>query len=102
MHGKSSEPEISKLKRTLAIGAMVATLALLGGCKALFASNCNKPQIYEQAQSLPPLRIPAGLDAPDTRTAMRIPDLKEPEAPRGVKDSCLETPPPFTPPAAGK
>jgi uncharacterized lipoprotein len=76
--------------------ALCASVAVLPGCKRLFASTCNKPQAYAAAQSLPPLRIPVGLDGPDTRASMKIPDLNEPEAPRGPKDPCLQEPPAFT------
>ncbi len=75
--------------------ALCAGFAVLPGCKRLFASTCNKPQLYAEAQSLPPLRIPVGLDGPDTRAAMKIPDLNEPEAPRKPEDSCLEEPPAY-------
>jgi hypothetical protein len=82
--------------RLLLTAVLCAGFAVLPGCKRLFASTCNKPQLYAQAQSLPPLRIPVGLDGPDTRAAMKIPDLNEPEAPRGVNDPCLQEPPAFT------
>ena len=81
--------------RFLLTFALCASFAVLPGCKRLFASSCSKPQAYAQAQSLPPLRIPVGLDGPDTRTALKIPDLNEPEAPRKPKDPCLEEPPAF-------
>jgi uncharacterized lipoprotein len=75
--------------------ALCASFAVLPGCKRLFARTCNKPQAYAAAESLPPLRIPVGLDGPDTRASMKIPDLNEPEAPRSAKDPCLEEPPAF-------
>ena len=75
--------------------ALCAGFAVLPGCKRLFASSCNKPQAYAQAQSLPPLRIPVGLEGPDTRAALKIPELNEPEAPRGAQDPCLQEPPAF-------
>lgn len=82
---------------------LLAASLVLGGCRALGGSaSCRKPQLYEQAQDLPALRIPAGLDAPDTRGALRIPALNEPETPRGPDDPCLDEPPQFSnaPPAA--
>lgn len=79
---------------------LCASFAVLPGCKRLFGSNCNKPQVYAQAQSQPPLRIPVGLDGLDTRAAMKIPELNEPEAPRGRDDACLEEPPALTTAAA--
>jgi len=50
---------------------------------------------------MPPLKIPSGLDAPDTTNALRLPPLNEPApAPRKGKQPCLDEPPPFkvTPP----
>lgn len=82
--------------RFLLTATLCASFAVLPGCKRLFASSCNKPQVYAQAQNLPPLRIPVGLDGPDTRAAMKIPELNEPEAPRGPDDPCLQEPPAFT------
>ena len=80
----------------------LACLVLLGGCGSLFGGkSCHKPQVYEEAESLPPLQIPVGLDPMDTRGALKIPDLKEPEAPRPKDGPCLEEPPQLvTPPAA--
>ncbi len=39
-----------------------------------------------------PLRVPAGADLPDTRNALKIPELKSPELP-AEPGSCLEHPP---------
>jgi hypothetical protein len=60
------------------------------------ANSCNKPQLYEQAQGAAPLRVPVGLDALNTRTALKIPDLREPEAPRKPSDACLDEPPKYS------
>jgi uncharacterized lipoprotein len=78
---------------------------LLGGCKALRGiSSCNKPQPYMAATSVPPLKIPPGMDAPDTSSALKLPTLNEPAAPRSKKDPCLDEPPSFkvSKPAAPK
>jgi hypothetical protein len=75
--------------------AMLALLAL-PGCKRFTRADCNKPQGYEQAQNLQGLRIPGGLDPLNTRGALKIPELREPEAPRNVNDACLEEPPKFS------
>lgn len=72
--------------------ALLSSLALAGGCKA-FSRSCNNLAAYSQAEDLKPLKIPAGLDSPDTRTALKIPELNEPEVPRASKDRCLEDPP---------
>ena len=74
--------------------ALLCAGLLLGGCKSM-TGGCEKPHAYSSAQNLPPLHIPAGLDGPDTRSAVRIPELNEPAAPRGKNDPCLEEPPKF-------
>ena len=42
---------------------------------------CHKPQPYHDGAQRPPLKIPAGLDAPDTTSALRLPALNEPAPP---------------------
>ncbi|HVS75483.1 MAG TPA: hypothetical protein VHE11_01025 [Steroidobacteraceae bacterium] len=80
-----------------------AVLLALGGCKTLhhLAHNdgCNKPQPYMRAASIPPLKIPGGLDAPDTSHALDVPGLNAPDPPPpGPNDPCLDAPPSFTVP----
>ncbi len=84
--------------RTPVIGLVLASLVLLPGCRVLKSGGgaCKKPQEYQQAEDLPALRIPVGLDAPDTRTALRIPQLQEPAVPRGQDEPCLEEPPAYS------
>ena len=68
----------------------------LGGCRALGANACHAPQPYASARSVAPLRIPPGLDSPDTSNALRIPTLNEPAPPpRKGREPCLDEPPPF-------
>jgi hypothetical protein len=71
-------------------------LLLASGCRSL--ANCSKPGAYDSAVELPPLRMPVGLDGPDTRQAMMIPALNEPEVPLAAGQRCLEEPPPITGP----
>ena len=48
------------------------------------------------AKSVAPLKVPAGLDAPETSSALRIPALTEPAPPaRKGREPCLDEPPPF-------
>ena len=49
---------------------------------------------------LPPLQAPAGLEAPDTRNALKVPPLNTPERVRGKDEPCLDIPPPFASPKA--
>jgi hypothetical protein len=75
----------------LALGT--GMLLLTGGCHVL--GTCNNPEAYAGAREIPPLKMPVGLDGPDTSRAVRIPPLDEPEAPRGADAPCLEEPPPW-------
>ena len=77
----------------------------LAGCKTLRGLNsCNKPQPYQGAGSVAPLKVPAGMDGFDTSGALKLPALNEPPPPRrALKDPCLDAPPSFkvaTPPPA--
>src|SRR5580692_10779468 len=84
----------------------VVVLALLGvaisGCHTFHAithSCVNDTGGYLQASSVPPMRVPLGIDPPDTKSALQIPPLNEPaQPPRGPKDPCLDEPPKFTEP----
>jgi uncharacterized lipoprotein len=83
-------------------GALLLALLLgVGGCAALHGKSCHESQPYLKAKSVPPLTIPAGLDAPDTTNALRLPALNEPAPPPRVgKQPCLDEPPPFKVPQA--
>ncbi len=90
------------LLRALCHTALAITAAVaLGGChhlvpKAFRAKDCNKPQPYDLAQSIAPLRVPPGVDPPDTQGALRVPADNEPTPPpRKLTDPCLDEPPPF-------
>ena len=78
---------------------LLLLLPLLGGCHVFrnaSAKACHSPQPYQKAQSVPPLKIPPGLDAPDPTNALRLPTLNEPAAPpRSGKQPCLDEPPPY-------
>jgi uncharacterized lipoprotein len=69
----------------------------LGGC-ALVAADCHKPAVYSEAETIPPLVVPAGLDAPDTKSALQIPDLAQPARLRGPNEPCLDAPPRYSAP----
>ena len=90
----------ARMTREWGPGRVLVTVAivLVAGCRSL-GGSCHDPQPYEQAQELPPLRIPPGLEAPDTRNALRIPELNEPEPPpRKPGDPCLDEPPRYSAP----
>jgi uncharacterized lipoprotein len=77
--------------------APVIALAGLSSSCGLFHStkDCEKPQAYESSQSIARLKIPPGLDAPDTKEALTIPDVNAPEAPRNASGGCLDEPPQY-------
>jgi hypothetical protein len=67
-----------------------------GGCHVLGANACHAPQPYMNAKSVAPLKIPPGLDSPETSSALRIPSLNEPAPPpRKGRQPCLDEPPHF-------
>jgi uncharacterized lipoprotein len=83
--------------------ALIVMPLALSGCKTMHRlvheEDCNKPQPYQSATSIPPLNIPAGLDPPDTSHALEVPKLNEPAPPpRRPTDPCLAAPPSFNVP----
>jgi uncharacterized lipoprotein len=80
---------------------MLALLIVCAGCHPFrkLSRSCHDPKPYMTAKSAAPLRIPPGLDATDTSSAMKIPQLNEPAMPpRKGKDPCLDEPPAFATP----
>jgi uncharacterized lipoprotein len=96
--------------RVVWLPRVLAVLALgsLSGCFLFHRhtgklNTCNDAQHYSSAQSIAPLKTPAGLSAPETKGALHIPDLNEPPLPpRTRSDPCLDTPPPFVVPKPAK
>jgi len=75
---------------------LASLLPVLSACHLLGVSSCHGPQAYLGAKSVAPLKIPAGLDAPETNNTLRIPALNEPAPPaRKGRDPCLDEPPSF-------
>ena len=86
--------KINPLLRIVLLAVVPAVM--LGACRSGRPASCAKPGVYTEAQSVPPLRIPTGLEAPDTRGAMRIPDLNEPEVPLPKSAPCIDSPPKYS------
>ena len=86
----------------------IALLLVLGtglsGCHTLhkaWRSCANEDKVLANAQSIPGLKVPAGIDPPDTKSGMKIPELNEPAPPaRDIKDPCLDEPPKYVEPGA--
>ena len=80
--------------------ATVLCVAMTAGCKSRMTSCSQDDKDYAGAQELPPLQAPPGLDAPNTRNALKVPPLNTPERKRGKNEPCLDIPPPFATPTA--
>ena len=80
-----------RLKR---LPVLLPLLTVAGGCSLLPGANsgCNKPMPYQDAREVPPLQVPEGAIAPDTRTAMRVPPVTAPQQPQ-IPGRCLDQPP---------
>ena len=78
---------------------LLAACLPLAGCGTMFAVKCAKPEDFASAVDNPPLKVPEGKDAPDTRGALKIPALEGTEAARPADQPCIDTPPKFTPAA---
>ena len=93
-------PPAAVLARTV----LVVALVTLAGCHpfhrlATLGGTCHDVKPYMAAKSVAPLQIPAGLDAPDMGSSLKIPRLNEPEPrKRSDKDPCLDEPPAFATP----
>lgn len=78
---------------------LLALPLLVSGChsfRGVSSQSCRESRVYMQARGVAPLKIPPGLDAPDTSSALRLPELKEPPPPpHGSKEPCLDSPPSF-------
>ena len=91
-----------RFARSHAVRALVCALTLLAasGC-ATFRhgkpkhTRCPEPPVSEDVKNMPPLRVPPGLDAPDTRNAIKVPPLTEPVVARAPDAPCLSAPPSF-------
>jgi uncharacterized lipoprotein len=85
-----------KCPRAIVLLLLLLPLAACHFFRNASAKACHEAQPYQKAQTVPPLKIPPGLDAPDTTGALRLPALNEPPpAPRKGKQPCLDEPPPF-------
>lgn len=84
--------------RALLAGGAGAALLLIAGCQTVAGGSCHKPQAYQAAEDLQPLRVPDGLTAPDTDDAMQVPPLTTPAATVDPDGPCLDAPPAITAP----
>jgi len=81
-----------RLLLTLPLGLLASGCHLFNG-----GPDCHKPQ------QVAPLRVPAGLDAPNVTGALLIPAADEvTPPPPGPRDACLYAPPRFKEPPPTK
>jgi len=84
--------------------AVIAAAALSSGCH-LFSKltpDCHTQQEYQRAGQVPPLKVPAGLDSPNTQGALVIPTVSQAPPAPGPKDACLDLPPRYVAAATNK
>ncbi len=81
-----------------------AASACLSGCHMFskLSPDCHTTQEYQHALSAPPLKVPPGMDAPNTTGALVIPTLGVVPPPPGPKDACLDLPPRYQPAPTNK
>jgi uncharacterized lipoprotein len=76
-----------------------ATAALLSGCLSHIVSrlnpDCHTQQEYQHATQVAALKVPEGLDSPNTQGALVIPTIGVAPPPPGPNDSCLDLPPKY-------
>lgn len=92
----------SKTMKNGTLGLALLAVLATSGCNpfrrnSAEAELCREPEGYASAMEAPALRVPPGLESPDTRNALRIPDLNTPAPPpRKKEQGCLDQPPPYT------
>jgi uncharacterized lipoprotein len=83
---------------------LVAASSSMSGC-FLFAKlnpDCHSPQEFQHALSAPPLKVPPGLDSPNTAGALVIPTITDAPPPPGPHDTCFDVPPKYQPAPSNK
>jgi uncharacterized lipoprotein len=78
---------------------LMAAGVLMSGCHLFSKLNpdCHSAQEYQHALSAAPLKVPAGLDSPNTAGALVIPNVTDVPPPPGPHDLCYDVPPRYKP-----
>ena len=84
--------------------AVIAASTLMSGCHLFSKLNpdCHSAQEYQHALSAAPLKVPAGLDSPNTAGALAIPAVTDAPPPPGPHDQCYDVPPRYKPAPSNK
>lgn len=94
-----------RLRIPMAVPMLPAALAaLLCGCRLFHGvpEDCHKPQAYQRAVQVAPLKVPEGLDAPNTQGALVIPKVELAAPAPGPREACLDAPPRYKPAPTNK
>ena len=80
---------------TLRVVLICSCLGMVG-CFGDRSLRCEDAELYASSSSVPPMRVPEGLDVPDESNALQIPGgepyvRQDPQTP----SECLERPPEF-------
>jgi uncharacterized lipoprotein len=83
---------------------LIAAATLASGCHLFgkLSGDCHSRQEYQRAGQVPPLKVPPGLDSPNTQGALVIPATVVTPPPAGPKEACLDVPPRYKPAPANK
>jgi uncharacterized lipoprotein len=83
---------------------LIAAATLTGGCHLFgkLTPDCHTPQEYQRAGQVAPLKVPEGLETPNTQGALVIPKVDLAPPPPGRRDACLDVPPRYQPAPANK
>jgi len=83
---------------------IIATAMIASGCHMFGKAvpDCHRSQEYQSAVQVPPLKVPAGLDTPNTQGALVIPALDVAPPPPASNAACLDAPPRYKPAPANK
>jgi|ERR1700722_2305935 uncharacterized lipoprotein len=83
---------------------VIVAAALMSGCHMFskLTPDCHTQQEYQRAGQVPPLKVPEGLDSPNTQGALAIPTVALAPPPPGPKDACLDVPPRYVPAPTNK
>ena len=87
------------------IALSLAATSLLCGCHHIMSRlnpDCHAKQEYQHAAQVAPLKVPEGLDSPNTQGALVIPTVELAPPPPGPKDACQDLPPKYKPAPANK
>ncbi len=81
------------------VSMFMTAATLLSGCHLFgkLTPDCHTKQEYQRAGQVAPLKVPPGLDAPNTKDALVIPTVDLALPAPGPNDVCLDVPPRYKP-----